>query len=462
MIEQAKSRNLATVVLFGRANVGKSTLFNKFTDKKKALVSAIAGTTRDINESVVTWNHASFDLIDTGGIDAIVPKKQLKDMAPVENEAFALDIIKKSQQALGGADLILFVCDGKSGLMPADMELARHLKKMNKPIILLVNKIDRFGHESIAAEFYKLGIEPLMPISGLRGTGLGDVLDLIAETVKKLAPNLKELDESLYIPDLRISIVGRANVGKSSLFNKLIREEKAIVSPIAHTTRESKDTLISYGDKKLLFVDTAGLKKSSRIEEGLEEDSMDKTIEAVKNSEFALFVIDINEPVTMQDKKIAAMLVEHDINILVVINKWDLKSSKSTMSAKEVTEEFYYQFPFLYWAPLVFVSAKTGKGVDTIYEKLLHINKQRYLQFEEKELEKFMRSAIKRQRPITDRGIIAPRIIDFTQRTTNPPRFIVQIRPTDRLSESYVRYLENQMRQRYDLHGTKIWISIKK
>lgn len=453
--------SVPTVVLIGRANVGKSSLFNKLSDMRKALVSPIAGTTRDTNEAIVTWGKGSFRLIDTGGIETIVSTKTLKKLAPKANEAFAKEIIEKSIEALKEADIMLFVVDFKTGILPPDFELAKSLKKIGKPIILLVNKTDSFADQVQTQNFLRLGINEIITTSALRGHGMGDLLDLLVERVKDIKPEAKFV-ETENVPDLRVALIGKPNVGKSSLFNKLIGEEKAIISPIPHTTREAKDTLVKYGEDKMLFVDTAGLRKSAKVQEGLEEGSVAKTLSAIHNADVAIFMIDVSQPITTQDKKIGAELMDSNINVLIVANKWDLIEKKSTQSQKEFTDEIYYELPFLFWAPVHFVSAKTGKGVSGVYEEILKINRQRFTIIPADELEKFIKSAIKRHRPETDRGIMPPKILGFEQITTNPPRFVLHIRQIDRLSESYLRYIENRLREKFDLTGTKVWISVKK
>lgn len=449
------------VVFVGRANVGKSSLFNRIIEEHKALTSDIAGTTRDINKSFAYWNSLTFEIYDTGGIDALISKRDVQKMAPKENEEYAVDILKRSQAALKKADVIVFVVDGKVGVLPEDMELARSLKKFTAPVILAVNKIDTMNDEPLIHEFAKLGFNDIYGVSAKTSLGVGDFLDKVTDTLTQTT-DISKTPYASQETDLKIAMLGRPNVGKSSLFNKLIGEEQVIVSEKEHTTREPHDMTLLYQDKLVTFIDTAGIRRKSKVEEGLEHASVMKTIHSIKRADIVLFVIDVSQPITTQDKHLAELLLDSNAGIIMVANKWDLIEGKHTNVQAEVTKNIHRGFPFLTWAPIVFTSALTGQHVHKLYEKIFKVQADRSIEVPQDFLNEFLIRATKKHKPIAQIGIKRPSILDFEQIRTEPPVFQLRIKGKDTIAGAYLRFLENNLRSELGLEGTKLWITVKK
>lgn len=451
--------SLPTVVIFGRANVGKSTLFNRLIEKPKALTAPIAGTTRNINRDEVYWRGVRFTLVDTGGIEAIIPRRRLKRMAPKENEPFATEIIKQTQRALTGADVILFVVDSQTGIVPEDRELARHLKHIKVPVILVGNKSDRSGASTRGGQLVALGVGDPHFVSAINGSGTGDLLDVVVSAIPK---KLKKQKVIVRPPEsLKIALIGRPNVGKSSLLNAIVGEELVIVSDIPHTTRESFDTQFVYEGRPFTLIDTAGLRRGTKVaEKSLERTGMKKSIISAQQSDLCLLIIDISQPLTVQDAHLAEMITEKKRGIVIVANKWDLIADKETNSPNLYTRYIYSTFPFLTWAPVVFISAKSKKGVRTLLKSIVSVADARAREFTDDELEVFLKQAIKAHRPAAAKGARAPRLLALRQTRTAPPVFELRIGPLDNLHAAYTRYLENRLRETYDLWGVPISITI--
>lgn len=461
LLQAARKTAMPKVVLIGRANVGKSTLFNRIIEQKKAIVSPISGTTRDINEAVGYWRGINFLLQDTGGIETIVSMRQIKKMAPKENEDFAVDILKRSQKALREADVIIFAVDNKAGVVTGDRDLAKNLVPYKKKIILVANKIDTMATQDDSAIFYKLGMGAPLAVSGLTGFGVGDLLDEVINSISKHhgARQALRFEEPLA---LSVAIVGKPNVGKSSLFNKLIGEEQVIVSHIAHTTREPHDTFLEYNGQLIRFVDTAGIRRKAKVEKGLEKGAVSKTISAAKKADVLLFVIDASEPLSMQDKHMAELIGSLDAGVIIVANKWDLITGKVTTTQNKVHDELMKNFPSLSWAPIVFVSAKTGQHVHKLIDFMIDIKKERAKKIPPADLQKYLSAITARHKPEAGKGILRPIILGFEQTDVNPPKFMLRVRPSDFISENYLRFMEKQLRHHFGFVGTKIWVSVKK
>ena len=452
---------LPKVVLVGRANVGKSSLFNRFIEKQQAITSPIAGTTRDINRGICYWNGVSYEILDTGGIETIVSNTKLKNLAPKANEDYGTDIIKQSQRALKDADLVLFVVDGLVGVQQGDINLAKNLRAYNKPTILIVNKIDRVKNAPQAHEFNKLGMDNMLTVSAFTSLGIGDALDEITKQVKKAT----HVRSKLYVtPEkgLNIALLGRPNVGKSSLFNKLVGDETSIVSPLEHTTREPHDVTITVDGLTLTFIDTAGIRRKSRVEKGIEEQSVEKTKEALKRADVVLFMIDVSTDITQQDRHLAELIAGSDAGIIMIANKWDLVEGKVVETQNEVRRNIYRNFPFMTWVPIYFVSAKTGQHVPNIITLIKDLQENRSKTVDQEWLNLFIKRATIHHKPMASTGISRPKILDFEQVGTNPPVFQMRIRQKDTISTQYLRYLENQLRDALGIKGTKLWIKVKK
>jgi GTP-binding protein len=452
------------VALIGRTNVGKSTLFNRLTGKRTALVSETAGTTRDVRFGECDWRGQKLMLADTAGLN-------------VESiEAIDVESIKKAKEAIIEADVVLLIVDGKEGLVPEDLEYARMLRQSGKPVILVVNKIDSKKYFVNTDEFGNLGFKETIGLSSRTGSGTGDLLDMIFEKTKDLAPKelLETTEEDSEKPaekevgPLRISLIGRPNVGKSSLFNKIIGQERAIVSPVAHTTRESQDMEMLYeseGEKhRLIFVDTAGLVQHRKIKDKLKGMSIEQSLDSIDNCDLVLFIIAADEEITGEDRRIASEILERGRSLIFVINKWDLVPGKTTKSDKNYTEFLYAHFPFLTWAPIIFVSAKTGHKLSRLMEEILVIDKNQNIEISQKDLDKLLEHIMKKRTPdrtTKDKSIHGAFIHKIKQTGRKPLRFEITADHTENLGYPYVRFIQHQIREHFNLAGTGIIMNVE-
>lgn len=422
------------VALVGRMNVGKSTLFNKLSGTSRALISPIPGTTRDLNYVRITWRGKIFEVIDMGGLD-------MERKTDIES-----NILKMADKAIKKADLILLMVDGKNELTPPDREFAKFLKKSKKQTLLVINKIDNpHLRRQVSPDFYKLGLGDPLIISALNGVGTGDLLD---EVVKKI--KVKH-GESELMPDLRLSIIGKTNVGKSSILNAIIGEERVIVTPIPHTTREPQDILIYYKGKNFLLVDTAGLRKRGKMADRLEEASAAKTLEVIKDSDVSLFITDVSQPLSVQDQKIADLALQNHNGVIIVANKWDLIENKTENTFQKFIEYYQNYFPFLWWAPIVFVSAKEKQRMHKLLEIALDAQKERQRIVDQADLDKFIKNLTKKTKF---------RINQLSQINTNPPKFLFKVNYKQALPQSYLKFIEKRLRQEFGFNGTPIIIKL--
>jgi GTP-binding protein len=442
---------LAQVAIVGRANVGKSMLFNRLVGKSKALVSSISGTTRDRNIDMVTWGKANFQLIDTGGLDI-----DEKDITTIEQ-----GIIDQAQGAIKKAQVILFVIDSKTGILPDDRAIAKSLIKagLKAKILLVGNKADSLKWHQRAAEFYELGLgEPYM-VSAANGSGTGDLLDVI---IKKLPQKLLSYTAPEQ-PPIRLAIVGKPNVGKSSLVNAILGEERVIVSDIAHTTRESHDTAFTYKDQLFLLIDTAGIRKQARITpRTLEKKSVVKSMESIENADVVLLITEAQKKIDAQEKKITSMILEASRSVIIVANKWDLIPDKDTATINKYIQYYRAQFPYLWWAPLIFVSALDKQRTHKILDMVMDIEASKRINVTQGQLDHLLQSAIKKQPPSRGRGLKNPFIYKIEQASTNPPRFNVIVDNPIILHFSYIRFIQNTLRETFKILGTPIQIEVKK
>jgi len=456
MISPEKN-NLPLVVMCGRTNVGKSTLFNCLIEKKQALVSDIAGTTRDSNLGIVEWDNSAFELVDTAGIlnwRYLLTKKIADNDIDTQTQ-------KQARSYLDRANLILFIVDTKAGLLPEDKELAAALKKdpvYSKKVMLIANKVDNFRAASETAQFNKLGLGEPIAISAASSMGTGDLLDIIIARIDKHKKNKKALVDNNDRP-INVCIIGKPNVGKSSLLNSILGYERVIVSPIPHTTREPQNTDLIYKNKKITLVDTAGISKQGTKGKGLEKPGILKSLKSLDKADIALLVMDISEPITHQDAKIIQEIVDRQKSLVFIANKWDLIESRDT---KKWTTAIYDKLPFATWAPLQFISAKTGEKVNKILDLILTIASEREFQLSDSQCNKFLSHVVKLHKPAKGKGLKAPRIYEFKQVKNNPPVFVVRIGPNDDLHFSYVRFMENRLREKYGFTGTPIHTSVTK
>ncbi|MHB8903854.1 MAG: ribosome biogenesis GTPase Der [Patescibacteria group bacterium] len=450
-------KKLPLVVICGRTNVGKSTLFNCFTEKNHALVSNIAGTTRDSNIGFVEWNNSAFEVVDTAGLlDSSYLKREKISETDIDSQTQ-----KQAISYLDRADLILFIVDAKTGLLPEDKALSEIIKqkeKYNNKILLIANKVDNFKNAGETAQFNKLNLGEPFIVSAASGLGTGDLLDIIIKKIKspKKLSALKIVDTENLI---NVCIIGKPNVGKSSLLNSILGYERVIVSPIAHTTREPQDTEINYLDKTIKLVDTAGISKQGKKGDGFEKPGIYKSLSSLDKADIALLVLDLNEPLTHQDAKIVQEIFDRKKSLIIIANKWDKVVDRDT---KKWTQVLYDKLPFATWAPIQFISAKTGEKVNKILDLILNVSKERKLLLSDSQTEKFLKHVVKIHKPAKGKGTKAPRIYEFKQIKSNPPFFAVRIGPNDDLHFSYVRFMENRLRERYGFTGTPIRVKVSK
>src|SRR3989338_4435187 len=443
------NQNLPTVALVGRVNVGKSSLFNKIIEQNLALVSNIPGTTRTNNAAVATWRGKNFQLVDTGGLT-------FSDEVPLED-----DIIKQTELALKEADLVLFVADIQTGIMPQERELAKRLRNKRKTIILVANKADAVDlfpriHDT---EWQRLGFGEPIPVSASNGTNVGDLLDAIYSALNKLPRRPKKIKT---IKPIKVAIMGRPNVGKSTLFNALIGEDRVIVNQMAHTTREPHDTLVEVDGTHILFIDTAGIRRKSRVSGELEKIGISKSIATVNKSDIVLLVLDATEPISDQDQQLAGLLREHTRSVIIVVNKWDKAEDNSDEFRNKVKKDIYNSFPHLNFAPIVFVSPLSEYRVHQIFPLIKEAWVGRQVVIDEAALKDFLKRTVKKHLPTKDRGVRHPRVIALHQLGYNPPMFEMIIKSNTSLHISYVHFIERHLREEFGFFASPIVMKLSK
>ena len=430
---------LGVVAIVGSPNVGKSTIFNRIVGHRRAIVDDQPGVTRDRLYETAEWLDRSFRLVDTGGIE-------------IADRPFQEQIRIQTQLAIDEADVIIFVADGKKGVSKDDRFIAKLLFKTNKPIILAVNKIDNQDMLMGLGEFYSLGLGEPIAVSGEHGIGIGDVLDKIIKVLPKV-------EEVQYEDAITFSIIGRPNVGKSSLVNAILKKERVIVSDIVGTTRDSIDTKLTRDGQDYVVIDTAGLKKRGKIYESVDKYSMLRALAAVDRSEIVLLVIDANEGIIEQDKHVVSYAIEKKKAIIIVINKWDLvKKEQNTQSNFE--KEIRKQFQFLEYAPIVFVSAKTTSKVDNIFDKINMVHKAYDTHISTSLLNQVVQDAqMMNEAPDFNGGRL--KIYFVNQANSCPPTFVLFVNKPKYAHFSYLRYIENRLRDSFNLDGTPIEIVLR-
>ena len=444
------------VALAGRPNVGKSTLFNRLVGERVAVTHEIPGTTRDRLHGESFWNGVTFQVVDTGGIEVYQPAGS-RDESPLAEGSrdFVSEIIDQAMIAIADADVIILVVDAQFGLTAADEAIAEILRRSDKPVLVAANKIDDKMHESEVYDFYSLGMETVVGISAIHGLGVGDMLDELVKSFGVLASELEEEDDE----HLKIAIVGRPNAGKSTLLNKLIGEERAIVSDVAGTTRDAIDTEVSYFGERVTLIDTAGLRRRGRIEAGVERYSVIRAMKAIARADVALLVIDAQLGVTEQDEHIAGYIIEEFKSLIIVVNKWDA-ISKDAFTMNEFTERIRDRLHFVRYAPLVFVSALEGQRIHQVMEVAYRVWEARFLRVPTAELNRLMREAIDKHPPHA-KGTKRLRFLYAAQVRTDPPLFLFHVNDPSQVHFTYKRYLENQVRERYEFEGTPIRMSFR-
>lgn len=450
-------KKLPLVTILGRTNVGKSTIFNRLTEKRQALISNVAGTTRDVNENTVHWNKKVFRLVDTAGLIDIALFQKEKINSKDNN----VDILAQKQafKYFKEAELLLFVVDGKAGVMPEDKELAKAIRQKPqylKKTLLVVNKLDSRRLQSEAAVFNSLGLGEPVGISAQTGSGTGDLLEIVLKKIKAKTDN--KIDYNHH-SDAKLCIVGKPNVGKSSLLNSLLGYERVIISDQPHTTRESQDIEIIHKEKIIRLIDTAGISRHGHKGKGLEKEGIAISLNSLHKADVALLVLDMSENLTHQDAKMIEEIVKRQKSLIIIGNKWDKIENKNQ---KHWQMEIYKKLPFATWAPIIFISAKTGSKVNKILDLALEISEQRKTEVSETQLKKFLARVVKIHLPAKGKGLKAPHIFEITQNKINPPVFSVRIGSRDNLHFSYVRFLENRLREQYPFLGTPIHMRVIK
>ena len=447
------------VALVGRPNVGKSTLFNRLTGERLAIVDDVPGTTRDRLLAEAEWSGYTFHVIDTGGIDPTKGKSQTP--LSVGSKDFIREIREQAELAIHESDVILFIVDGQAGVTPADHEIAEILRRKQKsvegkflpPIILAVNKAESFKVRQVAAEFYELGMGDPYAISALHGTGTGDLLDEVVHHIETFSDDFEEDDS------IKIAIVGKPNVGKSSLLNKLVGEERAIVSNIPGTTRDAVDTKIEIDGIPTTLIDTAGIRRRGKVIPGVEKYSVIRSMNAIERADVAILVIDATTSITAQDTHIAGYIKDAWKSAMVAVNKWDL-IDKDTYTINDYTAHIQEELNFMDYVPMIFISALTGKRADQVLPMALRVQEERLVRLSTSQINKIIQHA-QDMHPAPSKTGRALRIYYGTQVRNDPPTFMLYVNDPKLAHFSYLRYLENQIRKDYPFIGTPIRLVLK-
>ncbi len=433
---------LPTVAIIGRPNVGKSTFFNYIVGKRISIVEDEAGVTRDRVYAEATWRNRKFMLIDTGGIE---PESEDKIISQMRDQA---------NMAMQIADVIVFLTDLKQGITNDDEEIAMMLRKTKKPVILVCNKADSYGETpNEIYEFYNLGLGEPYRVSSTNAIGFGDVLDAV---IAKFPNDLQEDEEDEII---KVAVIGKPNVGKSSLINKILGENRVIVSDIAGTTRDAIDTYFENEKGKFVFIDTAGIRKKSKVTERIEKYSIMRTLMAIERADVCLLLIDATEGVTEQDTKIAGEAHEAGKGVIIVVNKWD-EVQKETGTLEKYQKEVYSKLAYLSYAPILFISAKTGQRVEKLYDLIIEVANKNAMRVPTSLLNEIINEAIAVVQPPTDKGRRL-KILYGTQASTKPPTFVIFVNDKELFHFSYERYLINQIRDNFALNGTPIRVIVR-
>lgn len=431
------------VAVVGRPNVGKSTLFNTIVNKRISIVEDIPGVTRDRIYFDAEWLNKEFTMIDTGGIEFVT----------AGSHVIPKMMRLQAQLAIEEADVILFVVDGKTGIVPADEEVANILRSSGKPVILVVNKIDSQAQEANIYEFYNLGIGDPIGISAKNLMNLGDLLDDVVKNFPDAGTTESEEDT------IHVALIGRPNVGKSSLTNALLGQERVIVSDVAGTTRDSIDTHWTHGDQKFVLIDTAGMRRKAKIDAPVERYSIVRSLRSVDRADVVVLVLDATDGVTEQDKKIAGYAHEAGKGMIIVVNKWDL-IEKDDKTTNKFTEDIYDEMGFLQYAPILFASALTKQRIHRLADMIKFVSEQQHMRISTSVLNQVLSDA-QSVNPVPSRNGRVPKIYYMTQASVKPPTFILFVNEPELIHFSYMRFLENRLRESFGFEGTPIRLILR-
>jgi GTP-binding protein len=433
------------IAIIGRPNVGKSTLFNRLSERNRAIVIDEPGATRDRNYADCTWYDKKFILIDTGGFE------------PVSSEKILVQMREQTALAMEESDIIIFLMDGREGLTPSDIEIAHILRRIDKPVFFAVNKIDGLKHENLTYEFYHLGIEMLYPISAQHGGGIHELMDDVA----KCLPDMEEIRSTEAEDErIRIAVIGKPNVGKSSLINKILGYERTIVNPTPGTTRDAIDTPFELNQRKYLLIDTAGIRRKSRITRVLEKYSIVQALKAINRCDIALLLVDAEEGITEQDAKIAGLTAERGTACVIVINKWDV-IEKDNSSVGNYVKDIKETVKFMDYAPIIFVSALTGQRVVKIFDIIETVYNQYTKRVVTSDLNKIMRDILESKPPPRHQNKANP-FSFMTQTSIAPPTFVFFVREPKVVHFSYRRFLTNRIREAFGFDQVPIRMIFRK
>lgn len=432
------TNKIPLVAIVGRPNVGKSTLFNRIIGWQKAIVEETPGVTRDRIYAVTEWSGVTFRIVDTGGFE------------PLSDDLYLSLIRNQVQKAVEESDLILFLLDVKTGLMPQDIEISKLLRKTRKPVLYVVNKVDHEKQEINTMEMHALGIETFIPISSIHGRRIDELLDVIVEKLPEAKYKVEREDEII----IKVAVIGKPNVGKSTFVNRILGEERMLTSPIPGTTRDSIDTLIERDGKKYMFIDTAGIRKRSKITLPVERYSILRAIKTIERADIVLLMLDASEGPTHQDARLAELINERNKGCIILLNKWDLVP-KEIAQRKDIQDIIRSKLKALDFAPVMLISALTGKRVVKVFDYIDLVHKNFSSRISTKSLNKLLENILRTNPPHLYKGTEI-KFYYISQPLTKPPTFVIFTNSLKGVQDSYKRYLENRLREEFELQGTAI------